>query len=419
MFDIDRWQEIYHVLAKNKLRTALTAFGVFWGMFMLVILMGSGNGLKNGVLGNFGSFATNSFFMWGQTTSLPYNGFQKGRYVAFDNYDTEAMRRELKGAQVVAPKCQLGGYRGTNYVTRKNKSGSSFTVTGDIPEIIQISPRKIPQGRWLNQKDIDEKRKVAVIGPRVRDVLFDEGEDPIGEYINISGIYFMVIGIHQIEFTSDFNEQDLESIFTPISTFQQAFNWGNRVGWYSIMAEPNVSVADLETQAHDILKKVHHVNPEDHRAIGGWNMAEEFGKISGLFVAIQVLVWVVGIGTLLAGVIGVSNIMLVVVKERTKEIGIRKAIGATPYLIVSQIILEAIILTGIAGYIGLSAGVGLLELVNNAIGPQGAGMFKSPEIDLGTALICLLIIIISGGFAGVIPARKAASVDPIVALRSE
>jgi putative ABC transport system permease protein len=418
MFDTDRWQEIYHVLAKNKMRTALTAFGVFWGMFMLVVLMGSGNGLRNGVLGSFGSFATNSFFMWGQTTSLPYNGFRKGRYVAFDNKDTEALRRELKGAKVIAPKCQLGGYRGTNYVTRKSKSGSSFSVTGDIPEIIQISPRKITNGRWLNQKDIDDKRKVAVIGSRVRDVLFEEDENPIGEYINIGGIYFMVIGVHDLEFTSDFSERDLESIFTPITAFQQAFNWGDRVGWYSIMAEDNIKVTELETRAKETLKKLHNINPEDTRAIGGWNMAEQFGKISGLFIAIQVLVWIVGVGTLLAGVIGVSNIMLVVVKERTKEIGIRKAIGATPYLIVSQIILEAIILTGIAGYIGLSAGVGVLELVNSVIG-AGAGMFKSPEIDLGAALICLVIIIISGGLAGVIPASKAAAVDPIVALRSE
>lgn len=419
MFDKDRWQEIYHVLAKNKLRTTLTAFGVFWGMFMLVILMGSGNGLRNGVLGSFGSFATNSFFMWGQTTSMPYEGFRKGRYVAFDNNDTEALKRELNDAEVIAPKCQLGGYRGTNYVTRKNKNGSSFTITGDIPDIIKISPRRIIQGRWLNEKDIAERRKVAIIGPRVKDVLFEKDEEVIGQYINISGIYFMVVGVHQIEFTSDFNEQDLESIFTPITTFQQAFNWGNRVGWYSVMAKPNSSVEKLEEKAHKILMKVHHVNPDDPRAIGGWNMSNEFEKISNLFIAIQILVWIVGIGTLLAGVIGVSNIMLVVVKERTKEIGIRKAIGATPILIVSQIILEAIILTSIAGYIGLSAGVGLLEVVNKAIGPNGAGMFKSPEIDLSTAITCLIIIIVSGGLAGVIPARKAASVDPIVALRIE
>ena len=269
MFDADRWQEIYHVLAKNKVRTALTAFGVFWGMFMLVVLMGSGNGLRNGVMGSFGSFATNSFFMWGSTTSMPYKGFQKGRYVAFDNEDTEALRRELRGAEVVAPRCQLGGYRGTNYVTRGKYSGSSFSISGDIPEIMRISPKKIVEGRWLNQKDLDDKRKVAVIGSRVRDVLFEKEEDPIGEYIKISGIYFMVIGVHDLEFTSDHSERELESIMVPLTTFQQAFNWGDRVGWYSIMGSDDVLITDLEERAKSILKKTHNVHPNDPRAIGG------------------------------------------------------------------------------------------------------------------------------------------------------
>lgn len=418
MFDKDRWQEIYHVLAQNKLRTALTAFGVFWGMFMLVTLMGSGNGLRNGVMGSFGSFATNSFFMWGGTTSMPYEGFRKGRYVAFDNDDTEALKRGLKGVEVVAPKCQLGGHRASSFVTRKSFSGSTFSVSGDIPEIIKISPRKIINGRWLNQKDVDEKRKVAVIGTRVRDVLFEAHEDPIGEFINIAGIYFMVVGVHDLEFTSDRSERELEAIHTPISTFQQAFNYGKRVGWYSIMGKPETNIAELEKDARNILKKTHDVHPDDNRAIGGWNAAEEFGKISGLFIAINILVWIVGIGTLLAGIIGVSNIMLVVVKERTKEIGIRKAIGATPFSIVSQILLEAVILTGIAGYFGLTAGVGVLELINGALTGSN-GMFKNPEIDFSAAVICLIIIIISGGLAGIIPAQKAAGVDPIVALRSE
>jgi putative ABC transport system permease protein len=418
MFDADRWQEIYHVLSKNKWRTALTAFGVFWGMFMLVVLMGSGNGLRTGVLGGFSSFATNSFFMWGQSTSMPYKGFQRGRFIGFTNDDTKSLQRELSKAQVVAPRCQLGGYRGTNYVTRGKYSGSTFSITGDIPEVLQITPKKITAGRWLNQKDLDEKRKVAVIGTRVRDVLFEASEDPIGDYININGIYFMVIGVHDLEFTSEHSDGELESILLPITTFQQAFNWGDNVGWYSIMGKPEVSIEELEQEARSLLMKRHKVHPDDPRAIGGWNASEEFTKISGLFTGIDILVWVVGVFTLLAGVIGVSNIMLVVVKERTKEIGIRKAIGATPFSIVSQIILEAIILTSIAGYLGLSAGVGVLELVNDAIG-SSAPMFRNPEIDLNAALFCLTIIILGGGIAGVIPAQKAASVDPIIALRSE
>ena len=418
MFDSDRWQEIYHVLSKNVLRTLLTAFGVFWGMFMLVILMGSGNGLRTGVLSSFGSFATNSFFMWGGSTSMPYQGFQKGRYISFTNDDTETLKRELTNALVVAPKRQLGGYRSSSYVARGSKSGTSFGVSGDVPEIIKISPKKIVAGRWLNQKDLDDKRKVAVIGARVREVLFEPNENPIGEWINISGIYFMVVGVHDLEFSSGHNERDLESIMTPLTTFQQAFNQGDRVGWYSIMAKPGVLASQVESEARDILKRVHNIHPEDHRAIGGWNADKEFQKISGLFIAINILVWIVGIGTLLAGIIGVSNIMLIVVKERTKEIGIRKAIGATPLTIVSQIILEAIILTGIAGYLGMSAGVAILDLVDSSLG-DSAGMFKQPGINLETGLIFLSIIIISGGIAGIIPANKAASVNPIIALRSE
>ncbi|GAB4379432.1 MAG: ABC transporter permease [Salibacteraceae bacterium] len=416
--DKDRWQEILHVLSTNKLRTILAAFGVFWGMFMLVALMGSGNGLENGVTGGFGQFATNSFFMWGQSTSLPYGGFDKGRPVRFTNDDTEALKMELDGAAVIAPKCQLGGYRSTNYVTRGKYSGSTFSVTGDVPEIILITAKKITDGRWLNSKDIAEKRKVAVIGSRVRDVLFEPGENPIGQYINISGIYFMVVGVHDMEFTNDHNERDLETIHTPLSTFQQAFNYGNRVQWYSIMAKPEISAAELEEQARKIMKERHDIHPEDQRAIGGWNAEKEFNKINGLFTAIKALVWFVGIGTLLAGVIGVSNIMLIVVKERTREIGIRKAIGATPQNIVSQIILEALVLTSISGYLGLSFGVMTLELLNSGLS-QAGGMFRQPEIDFTAALVCLLIIIVAGALAGIIPARQAAGVNPIIALRTE
>jgi putative ABC transport system permease protein len=228
----------------------------------------------------------------------------------------------------------------------------------------------------------------------------------------------MVVGVHDLEFTSGYNDRDLESILTPLSTFQQAFNQGDRVGWYSIMAKSGFLASDVEAEAREILKRVHNIHPDDPRAIGGWNADKEFQKISGLFIAINILVWVVGIGTLLAGIIGVSNIMLIVVRERTKEIGIRKAIGATPFAIVSQIILEAIILTGLAGYLGMSAGVGILDLVDGILG-DSAGMFKQPGIDLSTALTFLSIIVLSGGLAGIIPATKAAAVNPIIALRSE
>lgn len=416
MFDLDRWQEIYHVLTANKLRTFLTAFGVFWGIFMLVILMGSGNGLENGAKGNFGSFATNSVYIWGQSTSMPYNGFKRGRWIGFDNEDTKALQ-DIEGVEVLCPKNQLGGHRGSNNVQRGKYYGA-FQVSGDVPEIVRISPRKMLKGRFINDLDQQEKRKVAVIGERVAEVLFDSGEDPIGEYIEINGIYFMVIGVFDLYASGDFSERELERIHIPFSTFQQAFNYVNRVGWFSVLSESNIPVSTVEARVREVLKKRHNIHPDDPRALGSFNAEEQFNKMNFLFIGIRLLVWFVGIGTLLAGVIGVSNIMLVVVKERTKEIGIRKAIGATPASIVIQILLESITLTSIAGYLGLVFAVGALEGVNAMIG-EGAGMFKNPEIDFNAAVISLIILIIGGTLAGLIPAQKAASVNPIIALRGE
>lgn len=416
MFDLDRWQEIYHVLTMNKLRTILTAFGVFWGIFMLVILMGSGNGLENGAKSNFGSFATNSVYIWGQSTNMPYKGFKRGRWVRFDNEDTKALQ-DIEGMAVLCPKNQLGGHRGSNSV-QHGKYYGSFQVSGDVPEILEISPRKMIKGRFLNELDENGKRKVAVIGERVAEVLFEPDEDPIGAYIEINGIYFMVIGVFDLHASGDFSERELERIHVPFSTFQQAFNYGNRVSWFSVLSEPNTPVSIVEQRVKEVLKKRHSVHPDDPRALGSFNAEEQFQKMNYLFMGINLLVWFVGIGTLLAGVIGVSNIMLVVVKERTKEIGIRKAIGATPASVVTQILLESITLTSIAGYFGLISAVGILELVNDSMG-EGAGMFKNPEIDFNAAIISLIILIVGGTLAGLIPAQKAASVNPIIALRGE
>lgn len=416
MFDIDRWQEIYHVLAKNPLRTILTAFGVFWGIFMLVIMMGAGNGLENGTKASFGSFATNSVYIWGQSTSLAYKGFKPGRSVDFNNQDTRALQG-IEGLEVVCPKNQLGGHRGSNTVQR-GKNSAAFQVSGDIPEIIRITPRKMINGRFLNDKDESDKRKVAVIGKRVREVLFAPDEDPIGDYIEISGVYFLVVGVFDLYAGGEMSERELERIHVPFSAFQQAFNFGNYVSWFSVLSKPEVPVSIVEERVKSVLKERHKVHPDDPRAMGSFNAEEQFNKMNNLFIGINFLVWIVGIGTLLAGVIGVSNIMLIVVKERTKEIGIRKAIGATPFSIISQILLESITLTSIAGYMGLVSAVGLLELINDMVGDSGS-MFKNPEIDFQAAMVSLIILIIGGTLAGMIPAQKAANVDPIIALRSE
>ena len=276
------------------------------------------------------------------------------------------------------------------------------------------------KGRFINDFDIEQKRKVCVIGDRVIDILFDKNEDPMGKYIRINGVYFQVVGTFKPRSSGGQGGDESQTVYVPFTTFQTAFNYGNLVGWYSITSKENIPVEQVEKEVISLLKQRHNIAPDDELAIGHWNMGKEFSKINGLFNGIDLLVWIVGIGTLLAGVIGVSNIMLIVVKERTKEIGIKRALGATPILIVSQIILESIFLTSIAGYFGLIAGVGLLELIGAMMGnnPDG-GMFTNPQVDINIALTALTVLIISGAFAGLVPARKAIQVKPIDALRYE
>ena len=356
ILDRDNWHEVYVVLSRNPLRTFLTAFGVFWGIFMLIVMLGSGKGLQNGVQADFGSYATNSMFIWAQGTSMPYKGLPANRYFELNNRDVEVLFDRIPEIQTIAPRTQLGGYGENTDISRNNIKGS-FSVMGDVPELMEINPKKIKEGRFLNHFDVLEKRKVAVIGRRVKDVLFDLDEDALGQSISINGVYFTVIGVFDVfnEATSD--EDEIETIFIPISTFQQAFNRGENIGWMSIMTKADAHIADIEDKVKSVLADQHSVHPDDKRAFGSWNMEKQFLKMQNLFTGINFLIWIVGIGTLLAGVIGISNIMLIVVKERTKEIGVRKALGAYPWSIISQIVLEAITLTSIAGYLGLIAGV--------------------------------------------------------------
>ncbi len=416
MFDLDRWQEIYSSLQKNKLRTFLTAFGVFWGIFMLIIMLGSGNGLENGITKKFGGTATNSVFIWTQRTSVPYSGLPKGRSFNMRNEDMDFIRQEVKGLEYLVPRNQLRGYGGGNNVSFNNKS-AAFSVMGDYPEVQKIKPMEILEGRFLNHYDIEEKRKVVIIGTNVRDVLFGE-EDPINKNVKINGVFFKVVGVWKTRKTGNRSENDGQTLFIPFSTFQKAFNYGNIVGWIAATALPNSSASVVEKEILSVLKRRHTVAPEDERAFGSYNAQEKYEQMNGLFNGIAMLIWVVGIGTLLAGIIGVSNIMLIVVKERTKEIGIRRAIGATPISIVYQIMLEAITLTSIAGYFGLLFGVALTEILSNFLG-EGDSMFVNPTIDLKVALTALSVLIVAGALGGLIPARKAVKIKPIEALRAE
>ena len=418
MFDRDKWQEIFSSLKKNKLRTFLTAFGVFWGIFMLIIMLGSGNGLENGVIGKFGGSAKNSIFIWTNRTSVAYGGLPKGRYFNMRNEDIPAIENAVSELEYVVPRNQLRGYGAGNNVSHNNNSGN-FTVMGDYPKVWEINPMKMTSGRFLNNFDLEEKRKVVVIGSYVKTVLFED-QDPINKYVKINGVFFKVIGVWSSKRSGNRGQRDSQTLFIPFTTFQKAFNYGNVVGWIAATAKPNADAVLVEEKIKNVLKARHKVAPEDRRAFGSNNAKIEFERMNGLFGGIAMLIWVVGTGTLIAGIIGVSNIMLIVVKERTKEIGIRRAIGATPASIVGQIMLEAITLTSIAGYFGLISGVALTESLSNAIGDGGGdSMFVNPTIDLEIALTALVILIIAGAFAGLIPARKAIKIKPIDALRAE
>jgi putative ABC transport system permease protein len=419
MFDKDRWQEIFYTLKKNKLRTFMTAFGVFWGIFMLIIMLGSGRGLENGVSSGMGNFATNSVFIWTQSTTIPYKGFPRGRHFNFNNGDIEALRDNIPEIQYLAPKIRAWNAGDANNTVRKNKTGS-FSIAGEYPDWNKIDPMEMVRGRFLNQHDIEEKRKVAVIGRRARDVLFEPDENPVGEYISIHGVFFQVIGIFKpLNTQINMGGEKEQTIFIPFTTLQKTYNYGDVVGWFSVTSKEEFPASELETRVMEILARRHTIHPDDHDAFGHFNLEEEYQKMSGLFKGINGLIWVVGIGTLLAGVIGISNIMLVIVKERTKEIGIQRAIGATPITIKSQIITESVFLTTIAGYLGLAIGVGLVEGINYMLINFGVEneMFKRPEIDFGIAITALFILIISGALAGLIPASRAVKIKPIDALR--
>ncbi len=398
----------------------MTAFGVFWGIFMLMVMLGTGTGLEHGVTQELSDRATNSVYIWTRKTSKPYQGFPRGRHYHFVNEDIEKIRRNIPGVEHLAPRNKLGSYRTTNNVVRKGKAGA-FSIYGDYPAIQSILLQKITKGRFINHLDLQEKRKVAVIGSRVYKILFEKGDDPLGKYIQIRGVFFKVIGVFATNRSGDDEEEDTQTIFIPFTTFQHAFNYGNKVGWFAMTSEKGTSAAIVEEKVMALLARNHHIAPDDKRAFGRWNAEIEHNKIMDVFFGVEALIWFVGISTLLAGVIGVSNIMLIVVKERTREIGIRRALGAAPRSIIGQIMLETISLTSIAGYAGLLAGVVMVEISSYFMAKGGIKMelFRNPEVDLNAATIALLVLIISGAIAGLIPAHQAVNIKTVDAIRTE
>jgi len=417
MFSRDRWDEILEALNANKFRTLLTAFGVFWGITILVLLLALTNGLKNGVTADFGDFATNSMFMWTQGTSKPYKGLPKGRYFNYKVDDIAALKSQIPNLKYVSPRNQLGGYNGANNVVRGTKTGA-FEIYGDYPEYIKQQPMDILQGRFISYSDIEAKRKICVIGTGVVKGLYDKDEDVLGTYIKVNGVNFLVVGTFKMSNSQGDGEQDASTIYIPFSTFGQAFNRGDNVGWMAITAIDGVSITTLKQQVFDLMKSRHKVHPDDDRAIGHFDLSEQFERINGLFSILTLVGYFVGALVLMSGIIGISNIMLIVVKERTKEIGVRRALGASPWSIKSQILQESLILTILSGMLGISFAAFVIWVMNTILDNAGpVENFANPSVSMQVVFTALIILVVSGVLAGLIPANSATKMKPVDALR--
>jgi putative ABC transport system permease protein len=411
IFDWDKWQEIFETMKKNRLRTFLTGFSVAWGIFMLIILLGSGYGLENGVKKAFEGDAANTLWINPGQTTMAYKGMKSGRDIQFTNEDYELLKREIPYIDKISSRLNVWQNNTISY----RKEYGNFDIIACHPAMGYYETLEITEGRFINEDDVSDFRKIVVIGEPVRDALF-KGENPIGKYIQVSGVPFKVTGV----FKDSGGDRDMQRVYVPISTAQRVFNFGNRIFTIGIVTqdigldESNDMVADVR---HTLAQK-YKFDPEDQRAVFVWNNLQEYIKLMTLFASIRLFIWIIGIGTIIAGVVGVSNIMMIVVKERTQEIGIRKAMGATPWSIISLILMESVLITSFAGYIGMVMGVGLLELIGPAF-ENADTFFKDPEVNITTAIGATLVMIISGMLAGFVPARKAAAIQPIEALRYE
>ncbi len=415
MIDVDKWQEILQTLEQHKLRTALTAFGVFWGIFMLVILLGAGKGLENGVLDGFGSYK-NAVFMWSAgPTQIPYKGLNEGRRINITPNDLDVIRNTVPELRYLSAVNNL--WSGTETITRGSKTGP-FRARGLEPDSLHISDFRITRGRYINEFDQNERRKVAVIGTAVRNILFDADEDPIGEVIHIGGIPFTVVGAYEAA-SEDRQRWESDRIIIPNATLRYTFNQINWIHWLQMRPKDNINAAVLEEKVLNLLKERHKVHPDDRGVFYSNNTQERYDKFVALFSGVKIFSWIVALGTIFAGVIGVGNIMLIVVKERTREIGIRKALGATSWSLIIMIVQEALVLTFISGYLGLVVGVALLEKISSVMMSDAGSAFNNPEISLSTAFIAISVLVVAGILAALLPASKAASVDPIIALQDE
>lgn len=409
MFDVDKWQEILSTINKNRMRTFLTGFSVAWGIFMLIVLLGSGKGLQNGINAQFKQDAVNTIWFGPGTTSKAYEGLKAGREIKFTNEDYKYVRDRLEGVEKISGRY----YMWQNRVISYKREYGVFDLICVHPDYRDIENATMVEGRYVNEVDIQKRRKVAVIGRPVQRALFKNGKNPIGEYIKINNIPFMIVGVF-----SDKNERDETRVYLPITTAQMISGGANRIQNLTVIS--NLSAKESEKFEKDLradFAKRHKFDKEDQNAMWIFNQLKEYKMFTNLFLGIQIFVSIIGAFTIIAGIVGVSNIMIIVVNERTKEIGVRKAIGATPGSIVGMILLEAVFITGLAGYIGLIAGIGTLELVSSII-PENQ-FFQNPEVDFKIAIIATLVLILAGTLAGLMPSLRASRIRPVVALRDE
>ena len=420
IFDRDIWQEIFGSISQNKLRTLITIIGVLWGIFLYILLSGIAKGVDNGFEERFERISSNSLFVWTQNTSIPYGGFKIDRSWNIKLKDVESLKKEIPEIQYIAPRIQKGnfGSQGAN-VINGNRSGT-YNIYGDYPILKIVSQKDIYDGgRFINELDIQQQRKVCVIGERTQKELFNDDVNPIGKYININSIYFKVIGIHKFIDEGGGSFANDGDIHVPFSTFKRLYNTGDVVGFLLIAGYENIDIVKVEEKVKKQLKKIHRLHPEDNRAIGAFNLGALFTRIKNFANGMSFISLIIGVTTILAGVIGIGNILLISVKERTKEIGIRRAIGASPNHIRKQIILESVFLTLIAGVIGIILGAFILYLINTATQNLEDIPFTNATVPLNYIFVALLMMVGLGTLIGFIPAEKAISIKPIDALKDE
>ena len=416
IFDSDSWQEIFGSIKKSKLRTAITVIGVLWGIFLFITLLGAARGMENGFDREFSNLATNSIFLWAQRTSMPNKGFQRGRSMRLKIHDVEAIRRQVPDIAFVVPRDVQGVFGGPPARVKRKTNSKTYKLFGDYPTLDNVNKVKILDGRFINVSDIDSEKKVCVIGEKIVDELFEKDEKPVGDYLEINGSYFQIVGTYKDNGTS-FEGDD--SVYIPFTTFRKINNTGDNIGWMVIAANKEADILEVEKNVKTLLKRRHEVNQKDDEAFGSFNFGEMFSKITGFVKGIKFLTWFVGISTLIAGVIAIGSILLITVKERTKEIGIRRALGATPAKVKGQIVLESVFLTLIAGILGIIFGGLVLMIINSSFANGDGFPFVNPTVNIPIAIGAVIALVTFGTLIGMIPAQRAVSIRPIEALREE